>query len=205
MDDNQPADIGKLCAAVPEDLAKLICHFPYVFPDDQPPGLPPERPQDHRIELEPDALPTDRTQWRLTQPELHELRDQLDYFLAKGFVRPSTSPFAAPIMFTPKKDGGIQMCIDNRALNRVTIKSRYSIPHTDELIYQLRGARYFSKIDLRGGYLQIRVFAEDCHKTAFRTRYGSYEYTVMPFGLTNVPSAFQLTMNGYFGIYSIIV
>ncbi|GJP49632.1 hypothetical protein CLOM_g8818, partial [Closterium sp. NIES-68] len=160
--------------------------------------LPPERPQDHKIDLEPGAQPTVRTQWRLTQPELTELRSQLDYLLEKGFIRPSTSPFAAPILFTPKKDGGLRMCIDYRALNRRTIKSRYPIPRADDLLDQLRGARFFSKIDLRGGYHQIRVFADDCHKTAFRTRYGSYEYTVMPFGLTNAPSTFQLTMNGVF-------
>ncbi|CAI7793981.1 unnamed protein product [Closterium sp. NIES-53] len=126
------------------------------------------------------------------------LRSQLDYLLAKGFIRPSTSPFAAPILFTPKKDGGLRMCIDYRALNRVTIKSRYPIPRADDLLDQLRGSRYFSKIDLRGGYHRIRVFADDYPKTAFRTRYGRYEYTVMPFGLTNAPSTFQLTMNGVF-------
>ncbi|GJP51861.1 hypothetical protein CLOM_g10990 [Closterium sp. NIES-68] len=179
-------------------MAKIIREYPEIFPDDLPSGLPPEQPQDHKIELEPGAQPTIRTQWHLTQPELQELRNQLDYLRAKGFIRPSTSPFAAPIMFTPKKDGGLRMCTDYRALNRVTIKSRYPIPRTDELIDNLRGARYFSKIDLRGGYHQIRVFADDCHKTAFRTRYGSYEYTVMPFGLTNAPSTFQLTMNGVF-------
>ncbi|GJP77657.1 hypothetical protein CLOP_g8017 [Closterium sp. NIES-67] len=144
------------------------------------------------------AQPTVRTQWRLTQPELDELRRQLDYLLEKGFDRPSTSLFAAPILFTPKKDGGLRMCIDYRALNRVTIKSRYPIPRADELIDQLRGAKFFSKIDLRGGYHQIRVNEADCYKTAFRTRYGSYEYTVMPFGLTNAPSTFQLTMNEFF-------
>ncbi|GJP49219.1 hypothetical protein CLOM_g8457 [Closterium sp. NIES-68] len=149
---NEATNINKLCDSVPDDL---------------PSGLPPERPQDHKIELEPGAQPTVRTQWRLTQPELQELRNQLDYLLAKGFIRPSTSPFAAPILFTPKKDGGLRMCTDYRALNRVTIKSRYPIPRTDELIDNLRGARYFSKIDLRGGYHQIRVFADDCHKTAF--------------------------------------
>ncbi|GJP81962.1 hypothetical protein CLOP_g12092, partial [Closterium sp. NIES-67] len=195
---NKATDINKLCASVLDDLAKIIREYPEIFPDDLPSGLPPERPQDHKIELEPSAQPTVRTQWRLTQPELHELRNQLDYLLAKGFIRPSTSPFAAPIMFTPKKDGGLCMCTDYRALNRVTIKSPYPISRTDELIDNLRGARYFSKIDLRGGYHQIRVFADDCHKTAFRTRYGSYEYTVMPFGLTNAPLTFQPTMNGVF-------
>ncbi|GJP52561.1 hypothetical protein CLOM_g11663, partial [Closterium sp. NIES-68] len=195
---NEATDIHKLCASVPHDLANIIREYPEIFPDDLPSGLPPERPQDHKVELEPGAQPTVRTQWRLTQPELQELRNQLDYLLAKGFIRVSTSPFAAPILFTPKKDGGLRMCTDYRALNRVTIKSRYPIPRTDELIDILRGARYFSKIHLRGGYHQIRVFADDCHKTAFRTRYGSYEYTVMPFGLTNAPSTFQLTMNGVF-------
>ncbi|GJP55984.1 hypothetical protein CLOM_g15021, partial [Closterium sp. NIES-68] len=195
---NEATDINKLCASVPDDLAKIIREYPEIFLDDLPSGLPPERPQDHKIELEPSAQPTVRTQWRLTQPELQELRNQLDYLLAKGFIRPSTSPFAAPILFTPKKDGGLRMCADYRALNRVTIKSHYPIPRTDELIDNLRGARYFSKIDLRGGYHQIRVFADDCHKTAFCTRYGSYEYTVMPFGLTKAPSTFQLTMNEVF-------
>ncbi|CAI7914306.1 unnamed protein product [Closterium sp. NIES-54] len=90
------------------------------------------------------------------------------------------------------------MCIDYHALNQVTIKSRYPIPRTDDLLDQLRGARYFSKINLCGGYHQIRVFADDCHKTAFCTRYGSYKFTVMPFGLTNVPSTFQLTINRVF-------
>ncbi|GJP49090.1 hypothetical protein CLOM_g8351 [Closterium sp. NIES-68] len=122
----------------------------------------------------------------------------LDYLLEKGFVRPSTSPFAAPIMFTPKKDGGLRMCIDYRALNRVTIKSPYPIPRADELIDQLREAKFFSKIDMRGSYHQIRVNKTSYYKTAFRTRYGSYEYTVMPFGLTNASSTFQLTMNEVF-------
>ncbi|CAI7899655.1 unnamed protein product [Closterium sp. NIES-54] len=176
----------------------MIRQYPDIFPDDLPPGLPPERPEDHKIQLEPGAQPTIRTQWRLTQPELEELRSQIDALLEKGFIRASTSPFAAPILFTPKKDGGLRMCIDYRALNWVTIKSRYPIPRTDALLDQLRGARYFSKIDLLGGYHQIRVFADDCHMAAFRTRYGSYEFTVMPFGLTNAPSTFQLTMNRVF-------
>ncbi|GJP49185.1 hypothetical protein CLOM_g8429 [Closterium sp. NIES-68] len=102
---DSPADIDKLCAAVPDDLATLIRSHADIFPNDLPAGLPSERAHDHKIELELDAQPTVWTQWRLTQPELDELRRQLDYLLEKGFVRPSTSPFAAPILFTPKKDG----------------------------------------------------------------------------------------------------
>ncbi|GJP52181.1 hypothetical protein CLOM_g11276 [Closterium sp. NIES-68] len=131
-------------------------------------GLPPERPQVHKIDVEPGAQRTVRIQWRLTQPELTQLRSQLDYLLEKGFFRPSTPPFAAPILFTPNKNGGLRMCIDYRALNHRTIRSSYPIPRTDDLLYQLRGARFFSKIDVRGGYHQIQVFADDCHKTAFR-------------------------------------
>ncbi|GJP53054.1 hypothetical protein CLOM_g12193 [Closterium sp. NIES-68] len=156
------------------------------------------RPEDHRIELEPGGQPTLQRQFQLSQPELEELQQQLDYLLTKGFIRPSTSPYAAPILFKPKKDGGFRMCIDYRELNRITIETRYPIPRADELPDQLRGAKFFSKINLRGGYHQIRVAVEDCHKTTFRIRYGSYEYFVMPFGLTNVPSTFQMTMNGIF-------
>ncbi|CAI7835318.1 unnamed protein product [Closterium sp. NIES-53] len=172
-------DIDTLCKEVPEELASIIRKYPDIFVDDLPDGRPPQRPEDHRIQLEPGAQPTVRTQWWLSQPELAELRSQLDYLLAKGFIRPSTSPFAAPILFMPKKDGGLRMCIDYRALNRVTIKSRYPIPRADDLLDQLRGSRYFSKIDLRGGYHQIRVFADDScfshtlrqlriHRDAFR-------------------------------------
>ncbi|GJP49941.1 hypothetical protein CLOM_g9100 [Closterium sp. NIES-68] len=119
-----------------------------------------------------------------------------DYALEEGFIQPSMSPYAAPILFMPKKDGGFIIWIDYRALNRITIKSRYPILRADELLNQLRAAKFFSKIDLPGGYHQIRVAAKDCHKTAFWTRYGRCAYLAMPFGLTNVLSTFQMTMNG---------
>ncbi|CAI7847871.1 unnamed protein product, partial [Closterium sp. NIES-54] len=105
--DTDGKDIEKLCAAVPPDLAELIRQYPDIFPDDLPPGLPPERPEDHKIQLELGALPAIWTQWRFTQPELEELRRQIKALLEKGFIRHSTSPFATPILFAPKKDGGL--------------------------------------------------------------------------------------------------
>ncbi|CAI7849372.1 unnamed protein product [Closterium sp. NIES-54] len=124
---DKPSDFHKLVAAVPSEPQELLKRFPRIFPDDLPEGLPPQRAHDHRIELEPGARPTVQRQFRLTQPELDELRKQLDYMLEKKIIRPSSSPFAAPILFTPKKDGGFRMCIHYRALNRVTVKLRYPI------------------------------------------------------------------------------
>ncbi|CAI7882204.1 unnamed protein product [Closterium sp. NIES-54] len=186
----------KRAVAVGADMYAL--DIALVGEAEQPKRLPPQRAHDHRIELEPGAQPTVQRQFRQTQPELDELRKQLDYLLEKKFIRLSSSPFAAPILFTPKKDGWFWMCIVYRALNRVTVKSRYPIPRADELIDQQRPARVFSNIYLLGGYHQIRVEPSDCAKTAFRTRYGSFEYTVMPFGPTNAPATFQMTMNEAF-------
>ncbi|KAJ0666882.1 putative nucleotidyltransferase, Ribonuclease H [Helianthus annuus] len=172
----------------------IIRDFPEVFPEDLP-GLPPPRQVEFRIDLVPGANPIAKSPYRLAPSEMQELASQLQELSDKGFIRPSFSPWGAPVLFVKKKDGTLRMCIDYRELNKLTIKNRYPLPRIDDLFDQLQGATCFSKIDLRSGYHQLRVLEDDIPKTAFRTRYGHYEFTVMPFGLTNAPAVFMDLMN----------
>ena len=160
-----------------------------------PSKLPPRRDVDHHIDLEPGGAQPYQGIYRMSPVELGELRKQLDDLLEKGFIKPSKSPFGAPILFVHKKDGGLRMCIDYRALNKITVKNRYPIPRIDDLLDQLNGAKVFSKLDLASGYWQVRIAEGDTHKTAFRSRYGHFEFLVLPFGLTNAPSTFMTLMN----------
>jgi hypothetical protein len=176
----------------------LIGEYKDTMPDELPKGLPPSRGADMKIRLLPLKQPPFRPTYRLARKELEELKRQLDDMLSKGFIRPSTSPYGAPVLFVRKKEGDLRMCVDYRMLNDITIKDRYALPRIDELFDQLSGAKVFSKIDLRSGYHQIRIDEEDTDKTAFRTRYGHYEFTVMPFGLTNAPAVFMRLMNDVF-------
>ncbi|KAJ0640404.1 putative nucleotidyltransferase, Ribonuclease H [Helianthus annuus] len=176
-----------------EDIP-IVRDYPQVFPEDLP-GLPPHRQVEFQIELAPGAAPIARAPYRLAPSELEELSKQLQELLEKGFIRPSSSPWGAPVLFVKKKDGTFRMCIDYRELNKVTVKNRYPLPRIDDLFDQLQGSCYYSKIDLRSGYHQLRVREEDISKTAFRTRYGHYEFLVMPFGLTNAPAVFMDLMN----------
>ncbi|GJT25897.1 putative nucleotidyltransferase, ribonuclease H [Tanacetum coccineum] len=154
-----------------------------------------------RIDLVAGATPVARSPYRLAPSEMQELSSQLQELQDKGFIRPSHSPWGAPVLFVKKKDGSFRMCIDYRELNKLTVKNRYPLPRIDDLFDQLQGARYFSKIDLRSGYHQLRVHEEDIPKTAFRTRYGHFEFTVMPFGLTNAPAVFMDLMNRVCKLY----
>ncbi|CAI7814886.1 unnamed protein product [Closterium sp. NIES-54] len=182
---------SELLAAVKEVLEQ----YKDIMPDDLPAGVPPARTHEHEIVEEPGAKPVSRVPYRLSPTELTDMKKQIEYLLVRQLIRPSTSPYGAPVLFTPKPDGSLRMCIDYRSLNKQTVKNKYPIPRIDDLLDQLRGATVFSKLDLRSGYWQIKMADNSIHKTAFRTRYGSYEYLVMPFGLCNAPATFQAEMN----------
>ncbi|GJS88023.1 putative reverse transcriptase domain-containing protein [Tanacetum coccineum] len=172
----------------------VIRDFPKVFPDDLP-GLPSPRQVEFRIDLVPGAAPVARASYCLAPSEMRELPKQLRELLEKGFIRPSSSPWGAPVLFVKKKDGSFRMCIDYRELNKLTVKNSYPLPRIDDLFDQLQGSSVYSKIDLRSGYHQLRIKEEDIPITAFRTRYGHFEFQVMPFGLTNAPAVFTNLMN----------
>ncbi|KAL5567050.1 hypothetical protein UlMin_030214 [Ulmus minor] len=179
-----------------EDIA-IVKDFPEVFPDDLP-GIPPDREIEFEIELLPGTTPISKAPYRMAPTELKELQIQLQELIDKRFIRPSHSPWGAPVLFVKKKDGTMRMCIDYRELNKVTIKNKYPLPRIDDLFDQLKGATVFSKIDLRSGYHQLKIRESDIPKTAFRSRYGHYEFLVMSFGLTNAPAAFMDLMNRVF-------
>ncbi|KAJ9525332.1 hypothetical protein QJQ45_003300 [Haematococcus lacustris] len=180
------------------DCTAITQKFADVFPADLPAGLPPQRAVDHRIEVEPGKRPPTRSTYNMSTSELAELKAQITEMQEKGFIRPSTSPYAAGVLFVRKKDGTFRMCVDYRPLNRITIKNKYPLPRVENMLDRLHGATVFSKIDLRQGYHQIRIAPEDIPKTAFSTRYGHFEFTVLPFGLCNAPATFQRLMNDIF-------
>ena len=181
-------------------LPRVVCEFVDVFPDELP-GLPPQRAVDFGIELHPGTSTISMTPYRMAPVKLQELRVQLQGLLDKGFMKPSTSPWGAPVLFSKKKGKTLRLCIDYRQLNRVTIKNRYPLPRIDDLFDQLRGVRVYSKIDLRTGYHQLRVRDTDIPKTVFRTRYGHFEFRAMPFGSMNAPAAFMDLMHRVFQPY----
>nr|GEW47223.1 retrotransposon protein, putative, Ty1-copia subclass [Tanacetum cinerariifolium] len=195
-----PIFLAHITATEVEDKSekKRLEDVPIVqeFPEDLP-GLPSTRQVEFQIDLVHGAAPVARAPYRLAPSEMKELAEQLKELSDKGFIRPSSSPWGAPILFVKKKYGSFWMCIDYRELNKLTVKNRYPLPRIDDLFDQLQGSSVYSKIDLRSGYHQLRVRDEDVSKTAFRTRYGHYEFQVMPFGLTNAPAVFMDLMNRF--------
>jgi hypothetical protein len=182
------------------ETIKVVSEFLDVFAKDLP-GMPPERKVEFAIKILPGTAPISKRAYRVSGPELVELKKQIDELSKKGYIRPSTSPWAAPVMFVEKKDGTKRMCIDYRALNEVTIKNKYPLPRIEDLFEQLRRASVFSKIDLRSSYHQLRIRPSDIPKTTFITKCGLYEFTVMSFGLTNAPAFFMNLMNNVFMDY----
>jgi hypothetical protein len=179
-----------------EDI-RVVQEYPNVFPEELP-GMPPGRDIEFFIELLPGTPPISKRPYRMPVNELVELKKQIVELQAKRFIRPSSSPWGAPVLFVEKKDGTQQMCIDYRSFNEVTIKNKYPLPRIEDLFDQIKGAGVFSKIDLRSRYHQLRIRESDIPKTAFHTRYGLYKYTVMSFGLTNAPTYFMYLMNKVF-------
>jgi len=173
----------------------VVQEFPEVFPEDII-DLPSEREVEFAIDLVLGTSSISIASYQMSASELGELKKQFEELLEKLFIRPSVSPWGAPVLLVKKKDVSMRLCMDYRQLNKVTIKNWYPLPRIDDLMDQLVGAKMFSKIDLRSGYHQIRVKAKDISKTAFRTKYGNYEYSMMPFGVTNAPSLFGSVCGG---------
>jgi hypothetical protein len=177
-----------------------VNEYPDVFPDELP-GMLPDRDIEFSIELLPGTALIYKRPYGMNVKDLAELKKQIDELLSKGYIRPSSSPCGSPILFVDKKDGTRRMCIDYRPLNDVTVKNKYPLPRIGDLFDQMKGAKIFSKIDLRSGYHQLKIRLEDIPKIAFTSRYVLYKFTVMPFGLTNAPAYFMYLMNKVFMEY----
>ncbi|KAL0361546.1 UNVERIFIED_CONTAM: RNA-directed DNA polymerase [Sesamum radiatum] len=166
-----------------------------MMPDELPRKLPPKRAVDHKIKLMPGTKPPARASYWMSQPKLVELRKQLKEMLESGIIKPAKSPYGAPVQFQKKADGSLRMCCDYRALNKITMKNKYPIPLVADCFDRLSQAKYFTKIDLRSGYWQVRIKEGDEAKMTVVTRYEAFEFLVIPFGLTNAPATFNTLMN----------
>ncbi|KAJ9519121.1 hypothetical protein QJQ45_007673 [Haematococcus lacustris] len=182
--------------AIKAQLDALLAEYSDVFTPLT--GLPPDRPVGHTIPLEPGNRPPATPMYRLSKPEHDELKQQIQDLLAKGMIEPSSSPYAAPVLFVQKKSGELRMCIDYRQLNKITLRDQYPLPRIDDMFDKLSGCKVFSSLDLQAGYHKIRITPEDVLKTAFRTPEGHFQFKVLCFGLTNAPATFQRVMNDAF-------
>ena len=186
---------GVQTCALPISLLSIFKEFGDVFPDELPPGLPPLRGIEHRIDLIPGAPLLNRAAYLTNPEETKEIEKQIQELLSKGMIRESLSPCSVPVILVPKSDKTLRMCMDYRPINAITVRYRHPIPRLDDMLDELCGATIFLKIDLRNGYHQIRMSIGDEWKTAFKTKLGLYEWLVMPFGLSNAHSTFMRPMN----------
>jgi hypothetical protein len=189
--DGEQLEIGRVSTDDGGYIPAKYSEFVEVFSNTKAETLAPHRSIDHAIDLEPGCKITYGRIYNLSEVELKTLKSYIETNLANGFIQRSASPAEAPILYAKKKDVGLRLCVDYRALNSATIKNRYPLPFISEMHDRLRGARIFTKLDLRNAYHLIRIKEGDEYKTAFRTRYGQFDYRVMPFGLTNAPATFQ--------------
>ena len=180
---------------VPEEIVEFLNEYKEIVAKDIPNGLPPVRSISHCMDLIPRASLTNKAQHRLTPTENKELSRQVHELLQNGLIGESLSPCVVPIVLAPKRNGEWRMCTNSKAINKITVKYRFLMPRMDDIMDCLSGAKYFTKIDLKSGYHQIRIREGDEWKTSFKTKYGLYEWLVMPFGLTNAPSNFMRLMN----------
>ena len=189
------AEINSLSTDTPE-IPECYRDLVDVFSKSESQTLPPHRGHlDHHIPLEKDAKPVFGPIYNLSELELKVLKQYVSEKLKQGIIRPSTSPFGSPVLFVKKPDGSLRLCVDYRALNCITIKNRYPLPLTTEIMDRIKGATHFTRLDIRDAFNRLRVAKSDEWKTAFRTRYGHFEYLVMPFGLCNAPASFQAYIN----------
>jgi hypothetical protein len=178
---------------IPAPIQDLIQQYSDLFKD--PTSLPPQRIYDYTISLYPDAVPVNCRPYKYSPQHKSEIERQVQELLAAGLIEHSSSPFASPVLLVQKKDGSWIFCVDYRRLNALTIKNRFPMPVIEEILDELFGAKYFTKLEMRSGNHQVKMRVEDEFKTAFKTHHGHYQFKVMPFGLTNAPSTFQCLMN----------
>ena len=192
-------DIKVEQADLADDIKALVNEYRVVFPDKVPEGLPPRRRISHAIPMQAGVTPVAQRGRRLSYAQEQEMLKQVKDLLAKNWINTSASPWGSPILFVKKKDGGMRMCVDYRAVNKLTTRNSYPLPRIDDMLDKLSGSSVFTCLDLQQAYHQVRLNEEDIPKTAFTTPIGLYEYKVLPFGLCNAPSTFQALMDSVLG------